>query len=341
MSVEQKSYLPGFEYLRVLCMCMVLYTHNEIASKYMNQYLNSISSSPHWMDVVCYQLRTIAVPIFTLISMILFVSKDRSKQELKARIVNLAYIFLFWSFIGIMTSRARPKEGIFEWFQFFYTGGYSEYYFINNLIVCTILSYWASKMTRKLTIVLFVISIILCFSMFLWFASGYYWLYMRGAWTPTAFIMMPFAAVLLKPYVLGSHAASSAKYRIVLILGLLTVVFAFIEWRFHAPFELIGEYRQWLPWHSRLSNHFLAMIVVILASGVRRKSGKLIRYLSKNSLGVYCSHWIIMWNIVYASDRYLTHISPFLSFAVSYLAVFAICLIFTEFLRRALQHRLV
>lgn len=333
--------LYGFDYLRVICMCSVLYTHNEISLKYVNQYLNENAPYLHWMDVVCYQLRTCAVPTFMLISLLLFVSKKRTFQDLKNRIATLVYLFLFWSVASILVSRARPRDGIVEWLLFFYTGGYSIFYFINNLILCTLLAYWAATLKRVHVWVMLLLSITTSFVIFVWITSNNSWVHLLDGWRPTAYLLMPFAAVILKPYLMDGGCPRETKWKIVLGLGVLAVLFAIIEWRFHAPYDLVGQYRKWLPWHSRISNQLTAIIFVILASEIRAVPGKIIRLLSANSLGIYCSHWIIMWPIVYFCDRHLTRISPLLSFGLSYILVLLASLLATEFIRRCQQRRIV
>lgn len=322
-------------------MCSVLYTHNEISLKYVNQYLNENAPYLHWMDVVCYQLRTSAVPSFIFISMLLFVAKKRTYEHLKYRISTLVYLFLFWSIASILVSRARPKDGVVEWLLFLYTGGYSIFYFINNLILCTLLAYWAMKLRRIHVWLMLFLSIVISFLIFLWITFNNSWVHMLDGWRPTAYLLMPFAAVLLKPYLMDANCLRETKMKIVLGLAVLALFFAIIEWQFHAPYELVGQYRKWLPWHSRLSNQCTAIIFVILATEIRAVPSKLVRLLSANSLGIYCSHWIIMWPIVYYCDRHLTKISPLLSFGLSYLLVLLASLLATEFIRRCQQRRIV
>lgn len=338
--VARTSY-PGFDYLRVLFMISVVTGHANFAVTWAAHLEQSIGQGPNIWDYFYFNVQSIAVPTFILISCLLFCMKPVTWGRTRARLQKLAFLYIFWVGAWVYYTRPVIEMNFLSLLEFFLRGGGWLFYFIAVLILMTVQTACIAVISRKWQIVVFCVSACVLFATEWYLTADYRWLDHYSYWLPLCFVLIPSFAVWIATQLPRWRDDKRARWRWALLLLVLSVVAGFIEWYFSAPRELLDEYRRWMPKHARFSIQFAALALVILASGVGRQPGVLMRFLAKNSLGVYCLHGFVIGGFLKTSQSLIGKQLPMLVIPVACLGVIFACAIASEFLRNALRQRLI
>lgn len=338
---KSSHHLYALDYLRVFAMILVIANHDTVANEFLIQKTREYSESINIFDILRYQIRPGGVSIFMFISMLLFTKSFRSYDDLKKRVSNLLYLFGFWSSFYILFDRCKPNPTFWGVLEFVWRGGGWLYYFIPNLILCSCLGWLGQRMTTKGKYFGALAGVLVALGVYFWLLQGFKWTKVEYYWLPTSFLMMPFLALIITPFL--QRIVNDVKFRLglALLLSSIAVAFAIFEWSNTAPRDIVFDTRTWLPWHERISVQFTGVAIVVLGLGYKRKAGKVISFLSNNSLGIYCMHAFLVGFCSRAAVRYLGDYNPWLVHFIGFISTIALAAVFTEFLRRAFKHRLV
>ena len=240
----------------------------------------------------------IAVPLFYIVSLYLFLIKKPDNKYFKSRIIKIFNIFSFWSIFHylffLIITKEVPK---FDWDILIGLKpslplvGDSVFYFLFNLICLTSFAFLYRKIVSKKLINL-LNSIIIIFSLFLFEASYINNVIIPYHWLINFVIYIPIA------YYLVNHPTLIIKYR---FLYLAT----YILFSFHDIF--LRSYNYFPSIYGRISIVCGTLTIFCYIYSFKIKDYWYIQKLSKYSLGLFAIHkyWqcLILLFIIHSKFR--------------------------------------
>lgn len=333
--------MVGLEYLRVFFMISVVAFHSGLATEWAARLQGDAVVRANIFDVISYNLQSVAVPTFFIISNFLFCLKPINRERLTARLVRLASLYVFW--VSLMVYHYRPDIdfSVMGLASFLVSGGQTFYYFLAVLILLSPATLLVQKLHGRDMLICGVVSALALLGTMIWLQQDYYFATHLNHCIVTSYALVPLCAVLLSRSC--EKIQSSERFAMRWGLGLIGmgVVLALIEWQFAAPGELLDSYRMWLPKHARFSLYLFASALVIFAMRVQRKPSKFMSFLSRNALGIYCLHGFCVGEIVVFSRKAVAHWMPAAGTAIGCILTVACCAVAAEFLRQAFKRRLI
>lgn len=243
-------------------------------------------------DFLNFHILLLAVPVFIFISIYLFSIKQPNLTALGQRVTRLALLLTFWPLLLIFYNTGYRGLSSLPWAPLVngaYTilqAGQTIYYFFPSLIVCLCAAYIFHRLNRKLQIILMLASLALLVVLPIFTKISNY--YVASAyWNPFNFIPLTFAAVLV-----AQNTSFMLRRRILVIaLSLLfSLFFSILEWRYATGHIFFLGQGHAIPAYTRPSLLFEVMAVFATAMDPRIKASGVIRFMSKNSLALYCLH---------------------------------------------------
>jgi len=338
---SKRLYLPGFDYLRVFFMVSVIAGHVNLIIGLAGQRAGVIGPGPNFWDHFYFDVQSTAVPCFILISTLLFCVKPVTWESTLKRLTKLGYLYIFWVSAWIVHSKPILKPGVLGLIELTLRGGGWLFYFIAVLIVMTLLTAGISVLKGRWRLLGCAFSVGAFLATVLWVSHDYHWTRGQYYWLPTCFALLPCFALWLAPRMGSLIEDRSARWRLAAGLLACGVVAALVEWHFATPASLIEETRKWVPKHARFSISFNAAMIVVLSLGIRCKPGRIVSFLGRNALGIYCLHGFIVGGVVKGVGLVLGGRLPALVIPLGIVATVCVCAVGAEFLRRAFRERLI
>jgi|GEM_PF-1301374 len=336
-----KQKLPGFYYLRVGFMVSVITGHANLVVTWAANLERQIGQGPNIWDFFYFNVQSIAVPTFVLISCLLFCIKPVTPARTVARLQKLAYLYIFWVGTWVYYTKPAIDLSILGLLTFFLRGGGWLFYFIAVLIVMTMQTSLIAVISRKWQAVVFGICALMLLITEWYVTTDCRWTKSSFYWLPSCFVLIPCFAVWLSRHLPQFVNDPKARWRWILLLLAASMIAGLIEWRFAAPREMLDEGRKWIPKHARFSIQFASLATVILGLGIRRQPGAVIRFLARNSLGIYCLHGFVIGGFVKAAQFVFRDRFQPLAIPAACLGCIVACSLVAEFLRHAFRQRLV
>ena len=260
-------------------------------------------------DFLNFHVLLLAVPVFIFISIYLFSIKQPSLATLRKRVARLALLLTFWPLILIFYNAgyrglaslpwAPPVNAVYTIFQ----AGQTIYYFFPSLIVCLCVAYIFIRLNRKLQVILMLASLALLVVLpILTKISNFY--VASAYWNPFNFVPLSFAAVLV-----AQNTSFMLRRRIMVIaLSLLfSLFFSFLEWRYATGHIFFLGQGHAIPAYTRPSLLFEVIAIFAAAMDPRIKAPGVIRFMSKNSLALYCLHPFLISPVSQAIPLYIAN----------------------------------
>jgi peptidoglycan/LPS O-acetylase OafA/YrhL len=330
------SHLPGFDWLRAIFICLVVLAHLNVfellavgmpAAETCNRY-----------DVIRFQVVYLAVPGFLLIATFLQSIKQQSRETHVKHFTGLVYLYLFWVAAWTLATHVRPDFSPWGLVTFVLRGGGWAFYFFAELLIIqvvrAVISNWKD---RSLWLGLLATLSLIAVGFAILFKEGRAWTVTSTYWWPICFLPVPFIAHLLARSYSGIVDSTGRMLRVVGAMALVTVVFGICEWRFAASAGTL-EGRPFLPEYLRVST-VLGAACVVLASLRIRAAPRLVRFISRNSLGIFCIHVFVLSG-VYRTIAAKIH-DPLISSLITCLVILFGGACIAEILRRCMKSRLV
>jgi hypothetical protein len=243
-------------------------------------------------DFLNFHVLLLAVPVFIFISIYLFSIKQPSLATLRKRVARLALLLTFWPLILIFYNAgyrglaslpwAPPANAVYTILQ----AGQTIYYFFPSLIVCLCVACIFLRLNLKLQIILMLASLALLVALpILTKISNYY--VASAYWNPFNFVPLTFAAVLV-----AQNTSFMLRRRVLVIaLSLLfSLFFSILEWRYATGHIFFLGQSHAIPAYTRPSLLFEVIAIFAAAMDPRIKASGVIRFMSRNSLALYCLH---------------------------------------------------
>lgn len=168
----------------------------------------------------------------------------------------------------------------------FLLAGDTPFYFFTCLAFATVLTHAALLISSRRCAWLLLISLLIVFVLpLLTLKTGTAGL--SAFWNPLNFLVLPFAAVLA---VRHFPQTNSGVCKIVGVLVILSFLFAGFEWNTEVSEQFFPGQGYALPGYGRTSITLGAIALVLLFSRITLPPPPWIRYASRRSLSLYCTH---------------------------------------------------
>ncbi len=293
----QKIYY-GFDYLRALMSIGVVTLHMELLGRHtildIQEYRLHKFSVP---DLLNYHMLCLAVPVFFLVSLFLFFEKvHNNRAYFWSRIERLIYIYVFWLLLLILwrggLNQMLPSYDLKSILILIMSGGPSAFYFFFSLCLLTCISFFAMKLPQQAIWVLLATSASLLWMMpFFLFRTGSN-PSLVAAWNPANFFVYVFIAILISRYRerLLFKPTSNFFRNLILFLFILFIAASVFEWHWMVDARNFTANQHIIPPYTRISVAVGSLLVFLLSVSVSRPPTVWIKFLSDNSLGLYCFH---------------------------------------------------
>jgi hypothetical protein len=337
--VTNKERYIGIDYLKALFSICVVAMHLGYISP------SSIFNKELYMDhrftlsdFVNFYVLLLAVPVFFIISNYLFLRKPVEwsvcYQYLK-RIIKLAIfwpVLLMFDYQGWQILAWLPRSGV-DLIWFILSGGNTIYYFFVSLIGLTIITHFSKSIRTRYIAIFFILTTLLVSTLpLISMTTGMYILTIF--WNPLNFLPYPFAALLVSRLI---DLKLNKQKQIYLMIGwfLLCFLTMIIDWVVYidAGFFEVSPFA--IPAYTRSSLIFISMAVLYFSIKIRPKFNRIIDFMSRYSLGLYCLHIFFVPLGITLSKRNIIMSLP-ITLSLSYLAAIIwskVAIIWPHFLR--------
>ncbi len=286
---DHAAHLHGFDGLRALLSVCVVGVH--LGFLYPSKIFSRATWQEHTFvpsDAVNFYLLLLAVPAFYLMSCMLVVRKDTA-DGMWAKTGRLLLLGLFWSFLlnlyyfGIVGAlKAIPRAPV-AFVLYVVSGFNTPYYFFIWLPVLMLIShgvrYW-SKTSILLSILASVAIVsLLPLAAMRWDAPALALYYL-----PLPFLPYPFVAVACMRLPLRRAPAACG------LLVALGAILSLLDWHVYKSPIFFESGSSALPTYARPSLIAWSAAAVILAKCVQNPMPDFVRFMSANSLALYCLH---------------------------------------------------
>jgi peptidoglycan/LPS O-acetylase OafA/YrhL len=317
--VYKNSFYPGIDLLRAFFSIAVLSLHTGLFSGIEN-------SNPNIFYFIRYHIEFAAVPVFFVISMFLFIRKFDNNY--KKRILNIFNIYAVWRFIHFITMQwpYHPNYSI-ENIVYWILGSESPTYYCLELAIlmaiysCLIKFNLKALLSTKIAIFSFIILgiILMLFA----------YIFVQLIKLPLGY-NNPLLYIIYIPIAFFAHYTLNMKQEFpFIILILLLICIGFAEFQIQNLNIHIDGYND-RPYQSAVYFSYARIGVVLEAlvlvyicihfeNAKKLAEANIIKFISKNSLGIYLIHPII--NSYLATSLYLTRNKIILFACVSIISI--------------------
>ncbi|MBU2488154.1 MAG: acyltransferase [Proteobacteria bacterium] len=291
MDKEAAQHLPGFDYLRAIMACTVIVWHTNL---FTPSEMPPLDGS--FRTCLSLYFLLLPVPAFFMISSFLFSLKvGQNSRYIFARIEKLAYLYLFWSSLWIVTNfnsgiaKVKATLGMSFWIalSFFCCWGIGAYYFFFSLLVITVLIVFSSRLPRQVLWVLLGISLVYLTGVKAYVFSHEHLIYLNLDSIPTNFLAFVFAGPLAAYYYKKGYFEPNGKRlrTVLLLVSAAYIASVILEQVVLSSFEIPK-----IPHYSRPAPTIGAILAFTISLAIQRPPGRVIRFLADHSLGIYCTH---------------------------------------------------
>ncbi len=302
---EAPRHLPGFDYLRAAMACVVIVWHTNLLTP-----PRMPPGDGSFRTLISLYFLLLPVPTFFMLSSFLFCLKAKGNGKyLGLRLERLAYLYLFWGGLWFLSHRcislrlgwgsasvpavAPPLFGTGFWnsFGFFTSWGSGPYYFFSSLLVVTALAALAARLPRMALWVLLGLSLVFLAGISAFSVTGGSLGFLNIDPIPTNFLALSFAGPLAAHYHRKGWLDPDGERMQKVLLGAAAAftVGVILEQSVFLLFRM-----DQMTHYTRPAPVLGAILLFLVALSVRRPPGRAVRFLSDHSLGMYCTHPLIM-----------------------------------------------
>jgi peptidoglycan/LPS O-acetylase OafA/YrhL len=292
-----KTRIEGIDYLRAFMSVFVVVWHMEGGGRSLifskDRYLEHVFTLS---DFVNFHLLLLAVPTFIFVSIYLYASKPVNIIAFKKQFARILILLSFWPIAlllythGYQGLHAIIPRSPFNAVIIALSAGQTIYYFFPSLLICLLIVHLFLHLNRKLQLLVFLISIILLTSLQILtritdFSS------LSAYWSPFNFIPISFAAAL---FAQNKNTILENKNIVLLLSVVLCVCFSIYEWNYSVGQIFFRGQGYAIPAYTRTSLLFAVIAVFVISLSPRIKANRVIKYMARYSLALYCLHPFLM-----------------------------------------------
>lgn len=248
-----------------------------------------------WQDVVNFYILLTAVPTFFFISLFLYASSEKSFDSLVNRTGRLLTLLVFWpvamylaykGLTGVVGLYDQITSNFSTGLIMVLRGGGTIYYFFASLIICTFLVHIFHGARNAILLTGLIISLVSVASLPAIAQATNNYVY-SVHWTPLNFVPYVFAALV---FANNLEVIRNNRGKVLIILSAGVICSAIYEWHFSiTQLQFLVEGYA-IPPYMRPSLTFLVMLIATLALTTELKSNRVIRFMAKYSLALFCLH---------------------------------------------------
>jgi surface polysaccharide O-acyltransferase-like enzyme len=291
----------GFDYLRAIFSVAVVAVH--LGYVFPSAIFDEQAYTTHtfgWSDFVNFYVLCLAVPVFIVVSTYLYALKPSDTGALLRRLGRIVRLLVFWSLAyqvffftgyGFLKEIPRDRQGLAVYLL---TAGNTVYYFFIALAVVTVVTHYAKRWPSGVVWGLFAITTVVVGVLPVMHrvlrpedqATAVRFLDLHA--DPLNFLPLAFAGVGLAQ--LTRAEANAILDRLALAAVVLASACAVLDWTAYVDplFFTVNQFA--IPAYTRPSLIFLAVAVLILAVRWRAGGNRVVGFMARHSLAVYCLH---------------------------------------------------
>jgi surface polysaccharide O-acyltransferase-like enzyme len=293
--------IVGIDYLRAIFSIAVVAVHLDYV--FTSAIFDKFAYSTHtfgWSDFVNFYVLCLAVPVFILISTYLYSLKPTDTTALVRRLGRIARLLVFWSLAyqiffftgyGFLKEVPRDRDGLAV---FLLTAGNTVYYFFIALALVTVATHYAKRWPSGVVWGLFAITTVVVGVLPVAHrllrpedqATAVRFLDLHA--NPLNFLPLAFAGVGLAR--ITRAEANPVLDRIALGAAVLAAACAILDWTVYIDPLFFTINRFAIPAYTRPSLIFLAVAMLVLAIRCRVAGNRIVGFMARHSLAVYCLH---------------------------------------------------
>lgn len=333
MPIKNQRWHSGFDWLRAGFICFVVCMHLNVM-----QTMSGQTVSVTIFDLIHFNLLCVAVPGFLLISHFLLFQKCHTWPDFRTRIKDSISLYLFWVGAWVLVTKSKPEFSLVGLVEFFLRGGGWAYYFFAVLILNTLICAAISRLSSRVMLCGFLVSAVATQALFHMLANNQHaWMKSATYWWPACFVSIPFAAGLLDRWLKQIISSSRSWWLALLCALVLSIALSSLEWSHRGSAGLI-DLRPFLPEYLRISLVFSACVLFLLALKINYVP-RFIKFISRNSLGIFCLHVFVLGGVHQGVSRWVHQEQ--LAYAVTIAVVLIFGAIGSEILRIILRSRVI
>jgi hypothetical protein len=306
MTRQEKSfgYYNGFDYLRILFALFIVAWHIQLLGR-DNLFSPMLGTNfiPSLADILYCNVFLVAVPLFFLLSLFLYIINRNSKNNYFVnRTKRIIFLYTFWT----LASLALLQDGItlqnLLSVKTIISGGYSVTYFLFEIIIMTTVLEVILQLKLRIKpshfniLIAFLLGVSCILLAIMPLLSGLFdprlkFLFLLY-YSPLNFLPYPFLAVIL--YELHKKRNKIFNLNQMLLLFFAMVLSIIVEWKTLPSNELLIADYFLLPQNSRISLLFASVLLLVFFINFNVNGGILIKNLSEMTLGVFLLHYFLI-----------------------------------------------
>jgi len=317
-----QKYYGGIDYLRIALSWAVVAWHMLIFGKSdifsLEKYEEHVFG---FSDLINFHLLLLAVPTFIFISCFLLVDKNKDHKDLLKKVKKYLMLISFWFFCWLIWRAAKGMEVPLTLNGMILGILITPYYFFLCLLFSLIITFFAMKISTKLNVLFLIIScLILLILPFITILAGYINVSMYQ--NPLNFLLYPFGAIILSRI----REKMDLRDRLLIAGGLIAagISLSLFEWKFEVDSIFFTTNGFAIPAYTRPSLFFFSAALMMFCLYIRPSTNRVIDFMSRLSLGLYCLHlffmdWIVQVDFGGIPFEFNRAIQFLLLIAISYL----------------------
>lgn len=247
-------------------------------------------------EFVNFHLLLLAVPTFIFVSSYLYAMNEVNGASLKKRIRRIGILLTFWpcawifyqsGLRGLLEAIPHSTRSLVVTLM---QAGDTIYYFFVSLLACLLAAHAVAKRGLRIQMLGFAgATLLLCVLPQISSASGVGEL--SAYWNPLNFIPLSLGAVLVAQNREWIHRHRTS---VVAVLAAVTTVLSKFEWTYAIGETYFPDEGVTVPPYTRASLVFAVLAVGIIALEAKIRTNRLVRFMAKYSLALYCLHLFLM-----------------------------------------------
>ena len=313
--LKENERIHGFTYLRAILSFMILAWHAHFLGE--TPILTARKSYyPNPADVYQMNIVQIGVPLFIVMSLYLYVRKRElnggfSRKYFTKRLLYFTILYIVWRSLFAVFKIGSfwiPERGLIRNIYHLIFGADTALYFFVELILFLIVTEIVCRIIEKVNNKLLVLFILLFFSLVVTMSLYLMPLGIKMEslryFSPVGFIPYPFLTLILF-YFHNTYDKKQQKHAMI-ISSSLSVIFIAFDWLFLTDSEyLTNGFGAAMSGYGRLSVVTLSFTVALIFLNIKKQPGKIIDFLSKTALYVFCLHPIFIKVLGSIENRFI------------------------------------
>ncbi len=341
------EYLGGFDYLRVFFATAIVAWHVKLFGPVSLFQADLVK--PGLPDIIYFNVCLVGVPLFFIISILLYIfSRDNKPNYFARRIYQLLLIYLFWIVIDSVTNIGQIGTSRMTNLIYWMLGGIdSDLWFLFSLMILIVVTELGYRLKNKMNPIRFLwvqfalFAISTCFYFLkiplLSYMPERYYVYHLKFINPLDFLPYVFLAFIVAHYYKnGKISQDNYKLRYFLILMSMTYVSSSIlEWFLLPRNALSAYYNCMLPIlpYARISVPIGVVTILLIFVMRDYQPPKIISECAKLTLGIYIIHYFITSHYNKIFQSLLNYSPSFHLPLIEFLLVFTSSVIITYCLK--------